>query len=416
MSRLIRKEQLRELTLAYAREITREWGVLFWGIGFPILMSLGLGIAFTKKPDVVRKIAVIENAAPSGSEAIAGGGTTFSTESRIGAFLQKRARTTEPADDGTARYEVTIPSEKLGNTTFIFETTNWDRATVLLKRGNIAVAIDEHDGRIEYHFDPRNSDAQLSYLKLSRLLEDGGIAAGAAADSSSSIGSGGLGTAASEAGEAAIAANDESIVPLTVSGTRYIDFLIPGLMAMGIMMSSLWGMSYGLVEKRTKKLLRRMVATPMKKSHFLVALMTVRLGMNLVESGLLFLFAFLVFGTTIQGSIPALFIIFIAGNVAFAGIAILTSARTSNTEVANGIINVVSLPMMVCSGVFFSYHNFPEWSIPYIKAFPLTLLADGIRSIFIEGAGYAEISVAALVLFAVGVVTFVAGLRAFRWY
>jgi ABC-2 type transport system permease protein len=406
MSRLFHKEQLRELTLAYAREITREWGVLFWGIGFPILMSLGLGIAFTKKADVVRKIAVIENTAPGGSEAVTGGGTTLSGESRIGAFLRERAKKTDPASDRTARYEVTIPSEKLGNTTFIFETTTWDRATVLLKRGGIAVAIDEHDGRIEYHFDPRNPDAQLSYLKLSRLLGDGGGAAGAAADSGGSIGSGG----------AAITASDENIVPLTVSGTRYIDFLIPGLMAMGIMMSSLWGMSYGLVEKRTKKLLRRMVATPMKKSHFLVALMTVRLGMNLVESGLLFLFAFLVFGTTIQGSIPALFIIFIAGNVAFAGIAILTSARTANTEVANGIINVISLPMMVCSGVFFSYHNFPDWSIPYIKLFPLTLLADGIRSIFIEGAGYAEVSVAALVLFAVGVVAFIAGLRAFRWY
>jgi ABC-type multidrug transport system permease subunit len=377
MSRLVRKEQLREITLAYAREITREWGVLFWGIGFPILMALGLGIAFTKKADVVRRIAVIENAA------------TLSRESRIGSFMEERARKTEPAEDGTPRYECTIASERLGNTTFVFERTSWDRATALLKRGNIAVAIDERDGRIEYHFDPKNSDAHLSYLKLSRLLDGVGAAA---------------------------AAGDENIVPLTASGTRYIDFLIPGLMAMGIMMSSLWGMSYGLVEKRTKKLLRRMVATPMKKSHFLVALMTVRLGMNLVESGLLFLFAFLVFGTTIQGSLGALFIIFIAGNVAFAGIAILTSARTSNTEVANGIINIVSLPMMVCSGVFFSYHNFPEWSIPYIKAFPLTLLADGIRSIFIEGAGYAEISVAALVLFAVGIVTFVAGLRAFRWY
>jgi len=84
--------------------------------------------------------------------------------------------------------------------------------------------------------------------------------------------------------------------------------------------------------------------------------------------------------------------------------------------VANGIINVVSLPMMVCSGIFFSYHNFPEWSIPYIQKLPLTLLADGIRSIFIEGAGYAEVSVAVLVLLTVGVVSFVAGLRAFRWY
>ncbi len=305
MSRLIRSEQLRELTLAYAREILREKGVLFWGIGFPIMMALGLGIAFTKKADVVRRIAVIESGAAVGAEHSLGSdapprGADFSSDSRVGVFLEERAKKTPASGKAPARYEVMIPSDKLGNTTFIFETTSWDQATVLLKRGNIAVAIDEHDGRIEYHFDPRNPDAQLSYLKLSRLLGDGGVE-----------GSGAVSDSGGSRSETASEANDENIVPLTVAGTRYIDFLIPGLMAMGIMMSSLWGMSYGLVEKRTKKLLRRMVATPMKKSHFLVALMTVRLGMNFVESGLLFLFAYFAFGTTIQGSLPALFIIFI---------------------------------------------------------------------------------------------------------
>ena len=433
MSKLFRKEQLRELTLAYAKEITREKGVLFWGIVFPILMSLGLGIAFTKKADVVRKIAVIadgESHGESNDGSDAGSrGANPEGSSRIETFLQSRTKRIEPNGNEPARYEITIPSEKLGNTTFIFEKTTWQQATVLLKRGNVAVAIDEHDGRIEYHLDPRNPDAQLSYLKLSKLFGDGGAATAAGewtargssgepvSESSGELVSGASGEAASDSdGEPVGDASDENIVPLTVSGTRYIDFLIPGLMAMGIMMSNLWGMSYGLVEKRTKKLLRRMVATPMKKSHFLVALMTVRLGMNFVEAGLLFLFAFFAFGTTIQGSLPALFLVFIAGNVAFAGIAILTSARTANTEVANGLVNLVSLPMMVLSGVFFSYHNFPEWSIPFIQKLPLTLLADGIRSIFIEGAGYAEISVAVLILMAVGVVSFIAGLRAFRWY
>jgi ABC-type multidrug transport system permease subunit len=185
---------------------------------------------------------------------------------------------------------------------------------------------------------------------------------------------------------------------------------------MGIMMSSLWGMSYGVVEKRSKKLLRRMVATPMKKSHFLIALMTVRTAMNFIEGGLLFLFAYLVFHITIQGNVPALVLIFLSGNVAFAGIAILTSARTGNTEIANGLINLVSLPMMVLSGIFFSYHNFPEWSLPYIQKLPLTMLADGMRSIFIEGAGYAGIAFPSIVLALLGVACFAAGLKIFRWY
>jgi ABC-type multidrug transport system permease subunit len=246
-----------------------------------------------------------------------------------------------------------------------------------------------------FHFDPRNPDAQLTYLKLIRLLDE---RPGAPAE-------------AQDAGHAG-----ESIEPLTVSGTRYIDFLVPGLIAMGIMMSSLWGMSYGVVEKRSKKLLRRMVATPMKKSHFLIALMTVRTAMNFIEGGLLFLFAYLVFHITIQGNVPALVLIFLSGNVAFAGIAILTSARTGNTEIANGLINLVSLPMMVLSGIFFSYHNFPEWSLPYIQKLPLTMLADGMRSIFIEGAGYAGIAFPSIVLALLGVACFAAGLKIFRWY
>ena len=380
MSKLVRRKQLFALTAAYFKEIIRERGVLFWGIVFPILMSLGLGIAFTRKADVVRRIAVVE----PGSAAARADSVAW-----IDAFLRKNAAEIGPSRGEPTRYRITIPDDKLGNTTFLFEHANWQTAMVLLKRGHLAVAIGEEDGRIRYHFDPRNPDAQLTYLKLSRLFS-------------------GKGTFT--------AASPDDVAPLTVTGTRYIDFLIPGLIAMGIMMSCLWGLSYGIVEKRSKKLLRRMVATPMKKSHFLIAQTTVRVGMNVVESALLFLFAWLAFHISIQGDVSALFVIFLAGNIAFAGIAIFVSARTANTEIANGLINVVVMPMMVLSGVFFSYHNFPDWSMPYIEKLPLTLLADGMRSVFVEGAGYAEIAVPSLVLTVVGVVFFAAGLKTFKWY
>jgi ABC-type multidrug transport system permease subunit len=182
------------------------------------------------------------------------------------------------------------------------------------------------------------------------------------------------------------------------------------------MMSIMWGVSYEIIDNRAKKLLRRMVATPMKKSHYLIALITVRLGMNFVESGLLFLFTWLAFGIKVQGSIPALLTIFMAGNIAFAGIAILMSSHTSKTEIGNGLINLVSMPMMVLSGIFFSYHNFPEWSSSIIQKFPLTMLADGIRSVFIEGAGFTEIAFPSLILAGTGIIFFVAGLNIFRWH
>ena len=162
--------------------------------------------------------------------------------------------------------------------------------------------------------------------------------------------------------------------------------------------------------------MRRMVATPMRKSHFLFSLITVRFGMNFIESGLLFLFAWMVFDVTIQGNIAALLAVFLAGNLAFSGLAIFISSRTANTEIGNGLINVIVFPLMVLSGIFFSYHNFPDPLIPYIKLLPLTLMTDGIRSIFIEGAGFQAVWFPLIVLTITGSVFFIAGLKVFKWY
>ena len=200
--------------------------------------------------------------------------------------------------------------------------------------------------------------------------------------------------------------NNSEIRPLTVTGTRYIDFLVPGLVTMGVMMSTMWGISYGLIEKRSKKLLRRLIATPMKKSHFLVALITVRVIMNFIEALVLVVFALITFNMTIQGSITALILMFLAGNMAFAGIAVFVSSHTSNTEVGNGLINAVVMPMMILSGIFFSYQNFPDWSVSIIRTLPLTMMTDGVRSIFNEGAGYSEVAVPALTLSVIGMLFF----------
>jgi ABC-type multidrug transport system permease subunit len=291
--------------------------------------------------------------------------------------------------DGSILYRITIPDDKLGNTTFTFRTMNWQKAMVLLKRGNLTMIVGERYSQIEYHFDPLNPDAQLIYLKLSNLFQHPSVLQ---------------------------QTSNTSIKPLTVTGTRYVDFLVPGLIAMGVMMSIMWGVSYEIIDNRAKKLLRRMVATPMKKSHYLIALITVRVGMNFVESGLLFLFTWIAFGIKVQGSVPALITIFMAGNISFAGIAIFMSSHTAKTEIGNGLINLVSMPMMVLSGIFFSYHNFPEWSSSIIQKFPLTMLADGIRSVFIEGAGFAEIAVPSLILASTGIIFFLAGLKIFRWH
>ena len=377
----ISNSQPYQLIMANVRELIREPGVLFWGIVFPILMSLGLGVAFTKKKDISTEVAVIgrNHLMHSSSD----------TASVLLSFLLTNKAIPGQDKNGVLTRKVTIPDDKLGNTTFIFKSLSWKDAMVSLKRGNLNIVLDEKNGRVQYHFDPMNPDAQLTYLKLSKLLNTAGPVA---------------------------KKPETEISLLTVSGTRYIDFLVPGLIAMGVMMSCMWGVSYAIIERRSKKLLRRMVATPMKRSNFLMALITVRVVMNFVEAGLLFLAAWLAFNITIQGNVAALFALFVAGNFAFAGIAIFISSHTAKTEIGNGLINALSMPMMVLSGVFFSYHNFPEWSIPVIQKFPLTMMADGIRSIMIEGAGFSETAMPMIVLALIGLVFFVAGMKIFRWH
>jgi ABC-2 type transport system permease protein len=381
MSNQIRQKQLAQLISAHFKEVIRQPAVIFWGIIFPILMALGLGMAFTRQTDIVRHVAVIET----------NHGLSENTENKllIHSFLENHADKINPAEGKSLPYKITLSDKKLGNTTFVFEITDWHHAMIRLKRGNIGIIMDEKDGRIEYHFDPLNTDAHFSYLKLSKIFSQN---------------------------SPPVEETAGSVQPLTVSGTRYIDFLVPGLMAMGIMMSCMWGMSFGMIDKRSKKLLRRMVATPMKRSYFLISLMSVRIAMNLIESSLLFLFTWLVFNITIQGSITGLFAIFIAGNIAFGGIAIFVSCRTANTEIGNGLVNAVVMPMMVLSGVFFSYHNFPDWCIPFIQKLPMTILADGLRSIFIEGAGFTEVLMPVAALLSIGVFFFSVGLRFFKWH
>jgi ABC-2 type transport system permease protein len=380
MNRWVSFNQLWQLISALFREIIREPGVLFWGILFPILMSLGLGLAFTKKTDVIRKVAIIninENS-PAGSE-----------KSAIASFLLNNCENSTSGETDKWKWKYTIKDKKLGNSVFLFYDMKWDDAVRFLKRGTINVLLLGMKDSVEYHFDPLNPDAQLTYLKLSTIVGKGSVQP---------------------------VHSDSEIKPLTVTGTRYIDFLVPGLIAMGVMMSSMWGISYGIIEKRSKKLLRRLVATPMKKSHFLIALITVRIVMNFIESFVLFLFALIAFKMSIQGNISALILMFLAGNIAFAGIAVFVSSHTSNTEVGNGLINFVVFPMMVLSGIFFSYQNFPEWSLPFIKNLPLTMLTDGIRSIFNEGAGYHEVTIPILILLAIGSLFFSAGLKIFKWH
>ncbi len=369
----ITNHQLYRLIAAHFAEIIREPAVLFWGIVFPILMAWGLGIAFTQKGEIHIKMAIVKTITDS---------DTLHDTKLAGYLLANGTK-----KDST--YSIVLTNEKLGNVSLSFFETTFANAYTMLKQGKVSLIVEDTAADTKYHFDPASAEAKTAYQLMSNL---------------------------SSYGPAFYNANQSSIEPLTLKGTRYVDFLIPGLLAMGIMMSCSWGISYTIIDRRSKKLLRRMVATPMRKSNFLLALITARFAMNVAEAALLFLFAWLYFGTTIQGSWPALIALFLAGNLAFSGISILISSHTANPEVGNGIINALVTPMMVVSGIFFSYHNFPDWSIPIIQYLPLTMVADSFRSIFNEGAGFMDVWREALLLASLGTISFTLGLKIFKWY
>jgi ABC-2 type transport system permease protein len=202
---------------------------------------------------------------------------------------------------------------------------------------------------------------------------------------------------------------------VTEPGSRYIDFLIPGLLGFGLLSSSLWGLGWAIVQMRLGKLLKRLVATPMKRSHFLLSFLLSRSLLSLVEILFFVVFARLLFDVRMAGSYLAFFGLALFGSLSFGGLALLIVVRAKTSETASGLMNLASMPMMLLSGVFFPAHHFPGWMQPLIQLLPLTALNDGLRAIQIDGASLAALWPQSLVLGAWGFVSFLVALRYFRW-
>ena len=202
---------------------------------------------------------------------------------------------------------------------------------------------------------------------------------------------------------------------ITAPGSRYIDFLIPGMLGMGLMQSGLWGIGFVIVEMRTRKLIKRMMATPMRRSHFLAAFVFMRALFLVVELPILIGFGVGVFGVPLRGSLALLLGLSVLGSLTFAGLGLLVASRAQNTQTVGGLINLVSLPMFILSGVFFSSAKFPEVMQPFIRALPLTALNEALRAVMLDGAGVAQVALPVAIVAAWGLVSFALALRLFRW-
>jgi ABC-type multidrug transport system permease subunit len=246
----------------------------------------------------------------------------------------------------------------------------------------------EGEAGVAYRFDETRPEARVARLAVERAIER-------------------------SRGRADVTVAREENV--TEPGSRYIDFLVPGLIGMNLMGSSMWGVGYGVVEARKRKLLKRLAATPMKRGDYLLAILISRLMFLVFETVALVAVGWGAFGVAVQGPLLAVMALSILGGLAFTGIALLIAARPQSTETAGGLMNFVMLPMYLLSGAFFSSKHFPEVMQPFIRALPLTALNDSLRAVINEGAGLSSQLVPMGIMLAWGLVSSVVALRIFRW-
>jgi ABC transporter DrrB family efflux protein len=202
---------------------------------------------------------------------------------------------------------------------------------------------------------------------------------------------------------------------MTEKGSRYIDFLVPGLLGMNLMGTGMWGIGFSIVTARSRGLLKRLVATPMRKRHYLLGQMMGRMVFLIPEVAVLVGFAHVAFGVPVNGSLAALALIAALGAMSFTGIGLLVAARPRTIEGVSGLMNFVMLPMWILSGVFFSPSRFPDAILPLIRLLPLTALNDALRAVMIDGASLPSVADELGILCFWGALAFAVALRLFRW-
>jgi ABC-type multidrug transport system permease subunit len=207
-------------------------------------------------------------------------------------------------------------------------------------------------------------------------------------------------------------AQDQEVI---APGSRYIDWLVPGLLGMNIMGTGLWGIGFGVVNARVRKLLKRLVATPMRRADYLMSHVLSRLIFLCLEVVVIVGFARLAFGIPLNGSLAILAGLCLLGALSFGGLGLLLASRAKTLEAVSGLMNLAMLPMWVLSGVFFSSENFPAAVQPAIDALPLTALNQALRANMIDGAPLAAIGSQVAILAAWGAGCFLVALRVFRW-
>lgn len=361
-----RPSPLWQLVRIRLKEFYREPAAVFWTYCFPLMMTFTLGLAFDADPKESYRLVVVDQA---GALSVM---NSFKADDRFqvsklnleDARIQLRTGKTDL---------VLIPEPSA-------ESAEENSMSGSMKAGAV--------GEITYWYDPRNQASDLARKAIDDFLQRG-------------------------------AGREDAFVPsikvMDEPGGRYIDFLVPGLICMNLMGSGLWGLGFAVVDMRIRGLLKRFIATPMKRRDFLLASMISRMFFLIPELLLVLVFAWWVFEFQIFGSIALVLFLILLGSFQFAGIGLLIASRASTIETVSGLMNLVMLPNWIFAGIFFSSSTFPPFMQWFVNLLPLTPLVNSMRAVMLEGQGVAGIFPELIIITAWTVISFALALRFFRW-
>jgi ABC-type multidrug transport system permease subunit len=342
MNKLV-ASSLYQLTIARFKLVIREPEAVFWIFFFPILLALGLGIAFRNRPADILNV---------------GATTPLLTQ----ALATDKGLTADTMNEAEGTHELAI--------------------------GRILLLAVQTPQGVTYKYDDTNPDARSA-----RLLADRAIQTTAGRRDAINV----------------------QIDLIHEKGARYIDFVVPGLLGMNLMGSAMWSLCFAIVEARQKKLLKRLVASPMPRWQYLASFLISRMAMLIIEVGVFLSFARVAFGVPFRGSLGELVFVCILTSLAFSALGLLVSSRAKTMEAVSGLMNLVMLPMWILSGIFFSATRFPTIIQPIVRALPLTAAIDAMRGNMLQGFNFSQISVQVAILTFWFVVPFAISLRIFRW-
>lgn len=349
-------KSLIEMTKGRWREFKREPSAMFFVVFMPLLWMVILGLAFSNSKPEVYSVGILKE--------------------KSSQVLQDQGKSLVSYLDDHEQVKI-----RLGG---LRDVKLW------LKRGEILLFVQESvPGKVSYSFDPHNPEAKRAQLFVDDLIQR------------------------------LHGRNDpviSAIEPITAVGSRYIDFLIPGLLALSLLTTSLFGTGMTIVANRRENLLKRMCATPMNPYEYIISHIFGRYFIFVVEFLTIMITGILLFGFQVQGNWLSFLIVGLVGTACFTSLSILCGAKTNNTSTYNGINNLITLPMMMLSGIWFSRNHYPDWLEGILGYLPLSACVDALRKVSLEGASLSQVSPELLLLLAYGLICTVVAKVNFRWY